>query len=182
VGKKLTARHVDALLSYKATVRDGDVVVATPTGIEHDAASDGFVAQMEKVVGRQLRIHEHPGGNFDDSPILVVNLATVRALEAWTELPVDHRRFRANLYIDGVEADAERGWLGKEICIGSVVLKPDKPCERCVMITFDPDSQERWPELLRTLTETHATEMGVYCRVAKPGTVSVWDRLVLGGC
>jgi uncharacterized protein YcbX len=181
-GKKLTARDVDALLSYRSAIKSGDVLVANRAGVEQDIASDQFMAELQSVAGRQLRLHEHPGGNFDDSPVLVVNLATIRALEAWTEMPVDHRRFRANLYLDGLEADAERHWLGKEICIGTLVLEPVKPCERCVMITFDPDSEERWPELLRTLTDTHATEMGVYCRVAKPGIVSVGDRLVLGGC
>ena len=48
----------------------------------------------------------------------IVNLASVRELERVVGRPVDPLRFRANLYLDGLEPWAEFGWLDKEIGVG----------------------------------------------------------------
>jgi hypothetical protein len=50
-----------------------------------------------------------------------------------------------------------------------------KRCDRCVVITRDPETTVASPELLRILTETHETCMGLYCRVVRPGRVAVGD-------
>jgi uncharacterized protein YcbX len=90
---------------------------------------------------------------------------------------VDHRRFRANLYVDGLEPEEEIGWLGRRVAVGGAELEVVSRCERCVVITRDPDTTLATPELLRVLTETHEACMGVYCRVTKPGRAVVGDQV-----
>ena len=61
------------------------------------------------------------GHSFSDVAakcVHIVNLASVRELERTLGRPVDPLRFRANLYLDGVEPWAEFGWLGKEVGVG----------------------------------------------------------------
>jgi len=48
-------------------------------------------------------------------------------------------------------------------------------CERCKVITMDPDTTEQTPELLRLLVERHDERLGMYCRVVRPGRVAVGD-------
>src|SRR4029077_17101918 len=115
------------------------------------------------------------GSNYDDSPVLVVNLNTVAAFELSAGVEVDRRRFRANLYVEGLEPEAGLRWLGRHIRAGDAELEVVSRCERCVVITRDPDTAHASPELLRVLTRTSDTCMGVYCRVASSEVVATGD-------
>jgi uncharacterized protein YcbX len=61
--------------------------------------------------------------------------------------------------------------------VGGAELEVVSRCERCVVITRDPDTTITTPELLRLLTETRETRMGMYCRVTRPGLVASGDRV-----
>jgi uncharacterized protein YcbX len=104
-----------------------------------------------------------------------VNLATVAAFAREAGVDIDRRRFRANLYVEGLEPEEEVQWVGRRIMAGSAVLEVVKRCERCVVITRDPETTIATPELLRVLTQSSETCMGVYCRVLTPGAVAVGD-------
>ena len=67
--------------------------------------------------------------------------------------------------------------FGRRIQAGSAELEVVKRCERCAVITRDPDTTETSPELLRVLTETSDTCMGVYCKVVRPGDVAIGDLI-----
>jgi uncharacterized protein YcbX len=166
-------------MTYRARLRGDDVEVVAPDGGIH-RLDDGLVSRIAGEASRPLTLRELEGANFDDSPVLVVNLATVAAFGDRAGMPVDHRRFRANLYVDGSAPDEEAGWLGRRLRVGEVELEAVKRCERCVVITRDPDSTLTTPALLRVLTETYETNMGVYCQVTRPGRVAVGDQLQLG--
>ncbi|HSP09876.1 MAG TPA: MOSC N-terminal beta barrel domain-containing protein [Candidatus Dormibacteraeota bacterium] len=177
-GKLLTIRQHERLMTYRARLVGQGVEVTTPGGAVRPL-DDRLIAELAAESGRPLQLRDHPGANFDDSPVLVVNLASVRAFSAEVGQPVDHRRFRANVYVDGLEPEEELEWLGRRIRAGAAELEAVLRCERCVVITRDPDTTASSPELLRRLTETHATCMGVYCRVTRPGRLAVGDLLGL---
>ena len=166
-------------MTYHARLANGHVEVETPGGDVH-SLDGGMVSQLAAEASRPLTLREIEGANFDDSPVLVVNLATVKAFGAQAGMDVDHRRFRANLYVDGFEPSDEAEWLGRRIAIGGVELEAVKRCDRCVVITRDPDTTITTPELLRVLAETHQTFMGVYCQVTRPGTVAAGDQVHVG--
>ena len=92
-------------------------------------------------------------------------------------MEVDHRRFRANLYVEGFEPEEEIAWVGRRVHVGDAELEVVSRCERCVVITRDPDTTTTTPELLRLLTATAETCMGVYCRVTRPGCVAAGDSV-----
>ncbi|HEV8597000.1 MAG TPA: MOSC N-terminal beta barrel domain-containing protein [Candidatus Dormibacteraeota bacterium] len=175
-GKLLTIKHHDRLHTYRARLAGGAVEVAAPDGATAMLDED-LVRRLEVESSRPLELRELPGGNFDDSHLLIVNLASVAVLGLEAGMKVDHRRFRANLYVDGIEPEEEAGWVGGRIRAGDAELEVTGRCERCVVITKDPDTTEAAPELLRLLAQRHDASMGVYCQVVRPGRVAVGDHV-----
>lgn len=177
-GKPLTIRQDGRLMTYRARLAGGDVEVVTPGG--EVAALDGrLVSLIAAETARPLTLRELEGQNFDDSPVLLVNLSTVAEFGLRAGMDVDPRRFRANLYVAGLEPEEEIGWIGRRVAVGEVELEVVSRCERCVVITRDPDTTAATPELLRVLSQTHQTCMGVYCRVTRPGHVASGDHVAL---
>jgi uncharacterized protein YcbX len=175
-GKPLTIREDDRLMTYRARFADGRAEVLTPRG--DVALMDGsLVSRLASETSRPLTLRELEGANFDDSPILVVNLATVASFGVEAGMDVDHRRFRANFYVDGLAPEEELAWIGGRVAVGEAELEVVSRCERCVVITKDPDTTATTPELLRILTQTRETCMGVYCRVTRPGRVAQGDQI-----
>jgi len=174
-GKLLTGTEEKRLMTYHARLKGDDVEVVVPGGHAR-RLDDVLVSEVARASGRPLTLRDLAGANFDDSPVLVVNLSTIAGFALAAGVAVDHRRFRANLYIDGLEHEEELAWVGRRLQAGSAELEVVKRCERCVVITLDPDSTAATPALLRVLTETSDTCMGLYCRVVRPGQVSVGDH------
>ncbi|MHB8611529.1 MAG: MOSC domain-containing protein [Candidatus Dormibacteraceae bacterium] len=173
-GKFLTIRQHELMLRYHARMTGDAVEVVTPGGavVEMDGR---LVAQLAAESSRPLSLRELEGANFDDSPVLLVNVATIAAFGAEVGMELDRRRFRANLYVDGFAPEEEVNWIGRRVALGEVELEVVSRCERCVIITRDPGTTVAAPELLRALTETHDKCLGVYCQVTGPGRVSVGD-------
>ena len=53
---------------------------------------------------------------------------------------VDHRRFRMNFGIEGVDAHAEDAWRGKRVRVGDAVVIPQGHVGRCVITTQNPET------------------------------------------
>jgi uncharacterized protein YcbX len=173
-GKLLSIRQDERLMTYRARLADDGVEVMTPEG-EPRRLDQQLVAALAAKTARPLTLRDLAGANFDDSPVLVVNLASVAAFGLEAGFPIDHRRFRANLYLEHLEPEEELRWLGWRLHAGGAELEVIARCERCVVITRDPDTTTTTPELLRILTKTHETCMGLYCAVVRPGRVAVGD-------
>ena len=173
VGKFFNIKQDSGLMRYRARLVDGKLEVTAPHGI-----SSGLVGALTTLLGeskRVVNVRDQAGANFDDAPVLIVNLASVAAFSLEARMPVDHRRFRANLYVDGLEPEEELGWLGGRIQAGEAELEVIERCVRCVVVNHDPDTTETAPRLLELLVERHDKCMGVYCKVTRPGRVTVGD-------
>jgi len=99
----------------------------------------------------------------DGFPLLLISEASLADLNSRLDQPVEMRRFRPNLVIDGERAYAEDGW--RRIRVGEVEFEGVKNCSRCVFTTIDPDTGEKSPDLepLRTLSSyRRRPEGGVY--------------------
>jgi uncharacterized protein len=173
-GKWFNIKQHAPLMTYRARLTGGVLEVVAPDGSAVELAGD-LLRRFQADGGRLLQLRELPGGNFDDSHVLIVNLASVAAFALEAGMRVDPRRFRANLYVEGLEPYAELRWLGRVIRAGHADLEVTSRCERCKVITMDPDSTEATPDLLRLLVERHDERMGMYCRVVRPGRVTCGD-------
>ena len=113
------------------------------------------------------------GQRHDVLPLTVLTDGMVRAVG------VDHRRFRPNLLIAGVEGLAERDWPGGALRIGTALIGVRKRRSRCVMTTFDPDTQEQDPSVLRRIVRDFDGEVALDCWVVEPGSIAVGDTVEL---
>lgn len=118
----------------------------------------------------------------DCRPVSLISLQTVRQVEAELGVPVDQRRFRANVYLN-LASDhgfAEDELVGRKMRIGSqaviMVLERDP---RCKMISLDPDTGEHNPEVLRKVAQAHGNFAGVYCAVLVEGILTESDSIEL---
>ena len=127
------------------------------------------------------KIVEAPSGTLMDSAdkvVSILNLQSVKDLERVTREPVDPRRFRANLWIDGAPAWQEFNWVGKEISVGGLRLKVVEAIERCAATNVNPETAERDMNIPLTLRRGFDhSNMGVYAKVLNDGTIRRGDSL-----
>ena len=167
----VTARSRPQLLGHRATLgSDGEPLVDgrpwRATSVAADVArAAGAGARLELSDDVQLR--------YDILPLLV---ATDGAIDS---LGLDRRRFRPNLLIGGVQGLAERDWQGRRLRIGEVVVALADLRGRCVMTTFDPDTLEQDPKVLRTIVQRLGGVLGLNAEVARGGVVRVGDPVEL---
>ncbi len=118
----------------------------------------------------------------DCRPVSLIGLQTIRQVETELGIPIDKRRFRANVYLDLASHDgfAEDEWVGRRVRIGAkaeiAILERDP---RCKMISLDPDTGEHNPEVLRKVAKAHANLAGVYCAVLVEGVLTKGDSIQL---
>ncbi|HEK9104135.1 TPA: MOSC domain-containing protein, partial [Bacillus pseudomycoides] len=62
-----------------------------------------------------------------------------------------------------------------------VEIQLKRHCERCMIITVDPDNTERDSTLLKTVVKERNNHFGVYASVVKTGEIHVGDEVLLIG-
>jgi MOSC domain-containing protein len=182
-GNALTARVVSDLLAYQATVDADAVRVSAPDGRIFPVET--LSSHLASALGRALWVEAAPAGAapfHDAHDILVLNAASVRALEREWAKPLDPRRFRPNIMLDGDDLApyVEDSWVGRRFSVGEAVLEGAALDQRCVLPTIDPQSLVRDPTLLRLIVERHNQCFGLYCRVLAAGNIALGDEWRLG--
>jgi uncharacterized protein len=117
--------------------------------------------------------------------VSLVSRASLERLreEAGTDEPVDGRRFRMLLEIDGVPAHEEDEWLGTQVRIGDATILLNGDVGRCVVTSHDPDTGVTTLDTLGVLARYRregrheALPFGVYGAVVVPGRVRVGDTV-----
>ena len=160
------------------------VNVETPEGATYDDIENpAFIADLEKLTGRSLRIHVTQRGQFDARPVSLISLSTVAKLGEELGMKIDKRRFRANFFVEWDNQDDpfyELSLVGKTLKIGDrleVAIVERDP--RCTMITLDPDTAEATPKLLQLLGRSHGGDAGVFAAVLQRGRVNQGDPIFL---
>ena len=130
----------------------------------------------------QLKIMRSERAMTDCRPVSIFSLQSARQLGEETGMPIDKRRFRANVYVDLASAQgfAENEFVGKSLRIGpKVVVTVLERDARCVMITLDPDTGEKTPAILKKVAQAHEGMAGVYGAVMVEGMLSKGDPVEL---
>jgi uncharacterized protein len=165
-------------------LRDGKQVargqLTTPLGRQ---LIEQFLAAYMKAElrGPPKIVHAHGHSFSDVAPkcVHIVNLASVRELERTLGRPVDPLRFRANLYLEGVEPWAELAWTGKDIGIGDARLAVFARTTRCDATNVDPARGVRDMGVPSHLQRTWGhQDFGVYAKVVAGGEIAVGALVV----
>lgn len=136
----------------------------------------------------QLKLVRSDRALTDCRPVSLISPATIRQIESELGIPIDPRRFRANIYCNFTYPDlttkrggfAEDEFVGRRLRIGSsatmMVLERDP---RCNMISLDPDTGAQNPAILRKVVQAHENLAGVYCAVLVEGVLTKGDSIEL---
>ena len=141
-----------------------------------------FAAYMEGELKGPPKIVSAPGHSFSDVAakcLHIINMASLREVERVAGRPVDRRRFRANLYIDGAAPWEEFRWLDRRLRIGGIEVEAFKRTGRCEATNVDPATAQRDMAVPALLQRTWGhSDFGIYAKVVAGGTVRVGDEVV----
>jgi uncharacterized protein YcbX len=162
----LTARSHPALLGFRASLGpDGEPLVDGEPW-----SSETIAARVRQAVGEKARLTRFDGPErFDVLPLLVATDGAIAALG------MDRRRFRPNILVSGATADAEQSWPGKRLRIGKAIIALVSLRQRCVMTTYDPDTQVQDVSVLRRIVRERGGRLALDCSVIEPGRVALGD-------
>jgi uncharacterized protein len=179
----MTARRSPALLSFRASYADTDAAegatVLTPDGDTVAIDDTVLLDELADALPTATSFATSPLGFFDAAPLHILGEPSIAALAATVEDELDRRRFRANILVEpaGRRAFEEDTWIGRRLTIGEVMIEVVVNTERCAVTTFDPDTLEREPRVLKALATTRENLFGVYARVLRPGWIATGDPI-----
>jgi uncharacterized protein YcbX len=98
---------------------------------------------------------------------------------------IDHRRFRMNFGVEGIDPHEEDSWRGRRVRIGDAVVIPQGNVGRCAVTTQNPETGDPDLDTLKglagyrsTVETTEPLPFGVHAAVAEPGRVRVGDPVL----
>lgn len=162
----ITSRTHPKLLGLKATTDiNGKVLINGNPWDDAESTSAVITA-----AGVNARLIEWDGlERFDVLPLLVATDGAIK------EFGYDRRRLRPNIVIGGVEGLAEREWAGRRIRIGKAVIEFAQLRARCVMTTYDPDTQKQNHAVLRHIVKKFDGTLALDTEVVNGGSIAVGD-------
>ena len=188
----------NAKIAALATVfepRDGTLTLRAPdgTGIAENALSGSgrikIAAFLTAYLGHEARgapaFHHVAGHCFSDyrAPVIsLINMASLRDLEAKVGARRHRRRFRANVWFSGAPAWSERDWIGQQIQMGGAVLRVFRNIPRCAATEVNPDTAERDADPVAELRAFYGhPDLGVFATVIEGGRFALGDSIELLG-
>ncbi|WP_312162279.1 MOSC domain-containing protein [Phenylobacterium sp.] len=142
-----------------------------------------LTALLDEEVRGDLKVIDAPGHRFMDHPqghVSIINMASVRDLEARIGRPVDPLRFRGNLCVEGWPAWVENGWEGRQLMVGFARAKVFKPIVRCAATHVNPTTAERDMDVVKALFDNYGhMNLGIYVHVTDSGRITVGDAATM---
>lgn len=130
---------------------------------------------------RPSRLAAAPGRGMTDTPqptISILSDASLAALGAAAGRPLDRRRFRGNVWLEGAAPWAEFDLIGREVTLGAARLRVTERIGRCSATHADPATGRRDLDLLELLERGWGhTDFGVFAEVVAGGPVALGDAL-----
>jgi hypothetical protein len=167
-GRFLTSRSKPKLLGLQGSINADGV----PTVNGHPWDSAEALQLVRGAAGEPVTLEQIPAPQaFDVLPLLVATDGAARHLN------IDHRRLRPNIFLADVPDLEERKWPGKIIAIGDVRIHAEKLRDRCVMTTFDPDTQLQDPSVLQRIIRELDGSTALDSSVLVEGKIRVGDAV-----
>ncbi|NQV57188.1 MAG: MOSC domain-containing protein [Rhodospirillales bacterium] len=163
--------------------QDGETQIAGC--VENPSDRDGIEEYFSRYLGandgRNPRLVSAAGHSFSDKPakvVSIINLASVAALSEIMGKEINPLRFRANIYIEDMQAFGEFEWVGTEIGVGECRFEIIEPIRRCAAVDVDPITARRDTNIPKVLAGAYGhVNMGVYGRVTTAGKILPGDKI-----
>jgi len=163
-GRILTSRTHPDLLGHRAKLDENGV----PLVDGRPWTDPSVLADVQRIAGPNARlVLDDSMERFDIMPLLV---ATDGAIAAFGR---DRRRLRPNIVVGDVSGLDERSWPGGQLTIGDAIIHVEDLRGRCIMTTFDPETLDHDPAVLRDIVKRFGGKLALNCEVVIGGVIQV---------
>ena len=190
----LTLKNSPALNKYNffyknekltLTYQEKELVTISPDNEEERLLLTNKLTELESSLSKPIILLKNKDFPFYDTShsnkifnsMSLVNLKSVDDFQSKINQKVEFERFRANFYVEGIDAWEERNWIGKIIKINNVSFKVEKNIPRCVAINLKPKT-DTTINLLKSLKDQYNHfEMGIYLTALDDGDINIGDKV-----
>ncbi len=176
------------LMAITARLTGDTVALSHPQrpdlSFQPDTEQDAFLEWVKPLMpadrAASARIVRVPGRGMTDSDfpsVSLCNMASHRAVQQKLGKELSIRRWRGNIWFDGLPLWEESEWLGREVQIGQAVFHVRERITRCLATTANPDTGERDADTLGALNSWNHQEFGVYAEVIRGGEIKTGDTV-----
>ena len=167
---------------------DKEIISISPDNQEERSLLANKLIELENSLSKPiflLKNNEFPFFDTSNSnkvfnSISLINLNSIADFEKKINKKVEFQRFRANFYIDGIQAWEERNWIGKIIKINNISFKVEKNIPRCVAINLQPKTEKITNNMLLSLKKTYNHfDMGIYLTALNDGDIKIGNKVEL---
>jgi hypothetical protein len=189
--RRLRIEFPDARVVEDEIRHDGVVSAQFYSGVlDGRLVSGPWSEALSDHAGQAVRLVEAGDGGAVDrgaagAASLISRASLARLAEAAGQDGVDVRRFRMLIEVDGVDAHAEDGWVGRTARVGEALIGFEGHVGRCLVTSRDPETGTVDLPTLDILREyrgklqtTEPLPFGIYGRVLEPGTIRLGDLVV----
>ena len=190
----LTLKNSPALNKYNffyknekltLTYQEKELVTISPDNEEERLLLTNKLTELETSLIKPITLLKNKDFPFYDTShsnkifnsMSLINLKSVDDFESKINQKVEFERFRANFYVEGIDAWEERNWIGKIIKINNVSFKVEKNIPRCVAINLKPKT-DTTINLLKSLKDQYNHfDMGIYLTALDDGDINIGDKV-----
>ena len=190
----LTLKNSPALNKYNffyknekltLTYQEKELVTISPDNEEERLLLTNKLTELESSLSKPIILLKNKDFPFYDTShsnkifnsMSLVNLKSVDDFQSKINQKVEFERFRANFYVEGIDAWEERNWIDKIIKINNVSFKVEKNIPRCVAINLKPKT-DTTINLLKSLKDQYNHfDMGIYLSALDDGDINVGDKV-----
>ena len=162
-----------------------DLETALTIDPRRDAAGPALINWLRPIYPADrpapVKLVSSPPEGMSDAPfasVSIMNLSSLRALGQKLGRPLDPRRFRGNLWVDGWAPWEEFDMVGQRLRIGDAEFEGVEPITRCRATEANPETGKRDADTLGALKDGWGhQEFGVNLRVGGGGRLRLGDTV-----
>ena len=163
-----------------------NLITINPFDIEERIKLSNKILELETSLVKPISLLQNQDFPFYDTShsnnifnsISLININSILDFEKKINKKIEFQRFRANIYVEGIDSWEERSWINKVIKINDISFMVKKNIPRCVAINLKPKSDDNSLNLLQSLKKSYNHfDMGIYLTALNDGDINVGDKI-----
>lgn len=154
--------------------------------VQPDTAPNALLDWVRPLVdddrAQPARVMRLDSRGWTDTPFASVSLCNTAShgfVEELTNSTLQQQRWRGNIWFEGTFAWNEFEWMGRELRLGTAVLRVEERIVRCLATTANTDTGVRDVDTIKALNSLGHQDFGIYTTVIESGDVALGDQLEL---
>ena len=163
--------------------------VLLKTNIKDSTKIKTLCSKIQNIIGHKnvINLIENSLNPFFDSMIYgkirkptisLININSIKDFEKKICKNIDHKRFRANIYVSNMKAWEERNLINKTILINGIKFIITKEIPRCSVTNLKPNTSNYDMEIPKYLRKFYNNScLGIYLSPLQNGKIKIKDKI-----